>query len=171
MIEAENAPVGTPGRVVYRDTDRSRQQMVEARDLLTHADNAKTKAAEVAFTLLLPLLHGPHRKRTRAVALVRQMAGEEVGIGRAADEFQSADRAAGARTVEVENGSILVWVDSSAIGREAAVHKNVPQAVYDILTELPGSDSHVVLGFLTTFPLRDIREIGGGCHKNLQHAT
>lgn len=49
MIEAKNAPAGTPREVIYRDMDWSRQQMLKAGDLLENADNAKTKAAKVGF--------------------------------------------------------------------------------------------------------------------------
>ncbi|WP_280459210.1 hypothetical protein [Nocardia carnea] len=49
MIEAKNAPAGTPRQVVYHDMDWSRQQMLKAGDLLDQSDNAKTKGAKIGF--------------------------------------------------------------------------------------------------------------------------
>ncbi|MGW0178648.1 hypothetical protein [Nocardia sp. NPDC003345] len=49
MIEAKNAPAGTPRQTVYRDMDWSRQQMLKAGDLLDESGNAKTKSAKIGF--------------------------------------------------------------------------------------------------------------------------
>ncbi|MGA6204597.1 hypothetical protein [Nocardia testacea] len=49
LLEAKNAPAGTPREVVYRDMDWSRQQMLKAGDLLDQADTTKTKAAKIGF--------------------------------------------------------------------------------------------------------------------------
>ncbi|MBF6354039.1 hypothetical protein IU449_05645 [Nocardia higoensis] len=49
LIEAKNAPVGTPREVVYRDMDWSRQQTLKAGELLDEADNAKSRGARIGF--------------------------------------------------------------------------------------------------------------------------